>query len=54
MVGKSLYDFPDLKSLKERNEKQVHTNFEMETSKVLGEGASFGLAMVNNEKLENY
>ena len=54
MVGKSLYNFPDLKTLKERNEKQVHTNFELETSKVLGKGHEFGLAMMNNEKLENH
>ena len=54
MVGKSLYGFPDLKILKDRNEKQIHTNFEKETSKILGEGRGFGLAMVNNEKIENF
>ena len=30
------------------------TNFEMETSKVLGEGHEFGLAMMTNEKTENF
>ena len=34
--------------------KQVQTNFENETKKVLGDETSFGLAMVGHEKDENY
>lgn len=53
MVGKSLYDFPALNVLQERNEKQVMSDFEKETNKILGTGAQFGLAMMTHEKTEH-
>ena len=53
MIGRSLYDFPEIGVLQERNEKQVMTNFETETKRMLGEGDKFALAMVDHEKTEN-
>lgn len=54
MVGKSQYNFPNMKTLAERSEKQALNDFEKETSRALGQGSEFGLAMMHNDKTENY